>query len=199
MGKKKGGSKSFSSSTSEQSSEPLSAAELSTYFGNLNKISGGRLNRFAKDGTLPVAYKAPTASQVKALGGLGATQKLDIRRAQQQQLDQITSDPSLSAFQKVRGEQLTNQDALQQTQALDKETEAAITALLQDSAKTSTETGFRNSEQRRQDAQALAEIFFGGKGQKSKGKSTTTSTGSSIQKSTPLEDLGNVVSFGFKL
>ena len=199
MGKKKGGSKSFSTSTSEQSSDPLSAPELRTYFNQLNALSGGKINTFARRGTPVVTYKAPTNAQVKALGGLGATQKLDINRAQQQALDQLNADPSLSVFQKVRGEQLTNQDALQQRQALDKETEAAITALLQDRAKTTTETGFRNAEQRRQDAAALAEIFFGGKGQKSKGKSTSTSTGSSIQKSTPLEDLGNVVSFGVKL
>lgn len=197
MSKKTAKNSSLSTSNQQYTSDPLSADELGTYFGKLNSLSRGRLNSFARGGTKNVNYKGPTNAQVRAMGGLGATQKLDIRRAQQEALDQLGADPSLSAFQKVRGQQLTNQDALQQTQALDKETEAAITALLQDRAKATTETGFRNAEQRRQDAAALAEIFFGGKGQKSSGSQTSTTTSKGSQGDNFLDSATKLFSFGF--
>lgn len=193
MGKTK--QKQSSTSSSTQNSNPLSPDEVAGYFKNLNSLTGGQLSTFARNGTKQVAYKGPTDAQIRKLGGLGATEKLDIRRAQQQGLDQITADPSLSAFQKVRGQQLTNDEALQRTQALDKETEAAIAQLAADRAAKTTETGFRNAEQRRQDLAAIIEAYFGGKGQKTTSTSTSTSKGKT--KGSILEDIGNVAQVGF--
>lgn len=197
MSKKTAKNSSVSTSNQQYSSDPLSADELGTYFGKLNSLSRGRLNTFARNGTKNVAYKGPTNAQVRALGGLGATQKLGIDRAEQEAMDRLAADPSLSVFQKVRGQQLTGQDALEQTQALDKETEAAITALMQDRAKTTTEVGFRNAEQRRQDAAALAEIFFGGKGQKSQGTQTSTTTSKGSQGDNFLDSATKLFKLGF--
>ncbi len=186
-------SKQFSSSTSNQSSDPLSPQEVAGYFTNLNALSGGRLRSLATRGTAKVNFKGPTDSQIKRMGGLGATQKLDINRSQRQALDQINADPSYSVFQKQRGRQLTNQDALQATQALDKETEALIAQMAMDRATKTTETNFRNAEQKRQDLATIIEAYFGGKGQRSKGTSTNVSSGKT--KGSILEDIGNVASF----
>lgn len=198
MGKSGSKSKSTSSSSSTSSSDPLTPDELAGYFGKLNTLSGNDLRRFGTRSTDTVKYTPVTNAQIRALGGLGATERRDVNAALDRNLAEIDADPSLSTFQRVRGNQLAVDDARTQNQAISKEVEAAIANLANERAKTRTDVGFQNRELRRNDLLALAEIFFGGKGQRAKSTSTSTGESTSKQKEGFLESLGHVASFGFK-
>ena len=168
--------------------------------------SAGRLSTFAMSGTPEVNYagagsagRAQAAqigdqtANIRALGGLGATQTAEVNRARQQAIEQIGADAALDATQKARSRQLSDNDYATRLAAIAKESEAAIGQAGLSTA--ATNTGFqqqanlanqsaaleearrryaadvRNADLTKEDLMALAQIFFGGKG--------TTSTGSS--------------------
>ena len=76
-----------------------------------------------------VAYNELTADQLTALGGLGALREAMARRESAQTLAQYAADPSLSVFQRLRANQLENQDLGGTLDALAAEREAAIAQL----------------------------------------------------------------------
>ncbi len=82
-----------------------------------------------------VNYNALTPEQVTAAGGLGALQEQVARRQNAQTLAQYAADPTLTTFQRLRANQLENQDFSGTLDALAKEREAAITGLLSDQSK----------------------------------------------------------------
>lgn len=146
-------SKSRSSST--QSSDPLSEGELQQYFDRLDLTSGGRLGTFAQEGTQPASVE-----QIQALGGLGATRRSEAETARAQALERIMTDPSLTIAQRQRSAQLSDRDYSDRVDAIAKEIEAAKTGLARE-----------NAQLTREDLALLAQIFFGGKGQRSRGYS----------------------------
>lgn len=146
---------SFGKSKQSSSSAPLTANQVATYYGKVDELSGGALDDYAKRGTAAtaytpvsradlvkpgtvnaqtVAYNAPTADNVKALGGLGATRAAEIERMRQSGRSETAADPSLSVFQKTRVNQLSDQDSQDRLDAIKKETEAAIAGMVSESA-----------------------------------------------------------------
>lgn len=187
-----GKSKSKSKSTQESSSTPLDPLQVRGYFDEINNLtkggssSSGRLFDWAQYGTPDTTYAAPTDSQIQSLGGLGATRKAEIDRARADAMSQIGSDPTLSVFQAQRARQLANREAGANTDAVAKETEAAILDAAMARADKSFAAGEANAKKRREDLMALAEIFFGGKGQKSTSTGTSTSKSSSFNLDSPV-------------
>ena len=158
-----GKSRQKSSQSSQQQSNPLTPEEVAQYFGQLDELTGGRLGSYAKTGTKPA-----TAEEIQALGGLGATRRLEAEQARGGALDRIVADPSLTLAQRQRSSQLSDRDYSDRLDAIAKETEAAKTGLAQQNAKLT-----------REDMELLAQIFFGGKGQRSSGTSSGSSSGRS--------------------
>ncbi len=187
-------SKSTSVSTQRQLSEPIKPLEVRSYYDTVNDLSGGRLNTFATTGTPVTTYNAPTDKQLFDLGGLGATRRRDIERSRMTALDELKADPSLSTFQAQRARQLTNQDAASSIDALDDEIEAAITQIAMQRADREYAADSANARRLREDMALLAEIFFGGKGQRSEGSASSES--SSKQSGFSLD---NPFSFSFKV
>lgn len=81
-----------------------------------------------------VKYNALSPEQVTALGGLGALREQMARRQNAQTLAQYAADPSLSVYQRLRANQLENQNLSGTLDALAQEREAGITGLLSDQA-----------------------------------------------------------------
>lgn len=214
------GKRDKSKSTQSSSSAPLTAAQLEAYYQNLDKLSGGRLKAFATEGTAPTDYNGIalegeaangrptiqtarynelTPEQLRAVGGAGETRRLAIERARTRSVEEQASDPSLSVAQRFRARQLTDQDAAAQLDAINKETEAALTGvaseqrgrtLAADSARaeainaiTQSELGRRyeaaltNAGLTAKDLELLADIYFGGKGQQSSSFGHSKSSG----------------------
>jgi hypothetical protein len=73
-----------------------------------------------------------TPEQATAVGGLGALREQQARRANSQTLAQYAADPGLSTFQRLRANQLEQQDFGATLDALAQEREAAIVQLLAD-------------------------------------------------------------------
>lgn len=175
--------KSSSVSESRQTSAPLTPDELSGYFNEINSLTtskkapGGQLFQFARSGTAPVDYKAPTDAQVRGLGGFGATRKADIDRMTREEFDQIAADPSLSVFQNRRSRQLVGAEAATAHDAVNQEIEAQIAQAAFERAQKQYDSKVRNSNLKAEDLALLAEIFFGGKGQRSEGTATSSSKG----------------------
>lgn len=196
------GGKSKSSTTSV--SKPLSPAEVGGYFTYLDGLSGGRLDAFAKNGTrethyVPAAksvgYQMLTADELRGLGGLGATRESAARRELDGALENLAADPRLSVAQHLRGKQLANTDYMDRLDAINQEREAAISQLASQErgrdyeARAADRMAFMEEAQRdysaraanagltRDDLQALAEIYFGGKGQVTTSTSKTSSGG----------------------
>lgn len=199
------------------SSTPLTPEQVSGYFNALDTLTGGshtapgsdsagRLSTFAMQGSPAVDYAGAGAAgraqaaqigdqtaNIRALGGLGATQTAEVNRARQQAIEQIGADAGLDVTQKARSRQLSDNDYAARLAAIAKESEAAIGQAGLSTA--ATNAGFqqqanlanqsaaleearrryaadvRNADLTKEDLMALAQIYFGGKG--------TTSTGSS--------------------
>lgn len=166
-----GSSSSNSSSQSSSSSRPSSPRELADYYQRLNSLTGGRVDAVAGS---PLEPLGPDA--IRALGGLDAMRELKAMEARQRAIDEIEADPSLSLFQRQRARQLTDEDLSATQDAIAKETGAQITALARRNALDKVESDLAQLE-------ALADIFFGGKGQHSKSSSSSTSSSSSHQES----------------
>jgi hypothetical protein len=82
--------------------------------------------------TREVGYTELTPEQATAVGGLGALREQQARRANSQTLAQYAADPGLSTFQRLRANQLEQQDFGATLDALAQEREAAIVQLLAD-------------------------------------------------------------------
>lgn len=149
---------------SKSRSDPLSPDEVAAYYQELNRLSGGRLGNFARTGTQAVQYDALTPDELRNLGGAGATRRAALRGARADALQGIVSDPSLSVFQRTRARQLTNEEFADRLDAINQETEASLTGLASQENRNAYLAALRNSELDREDLEALANIFFGGKG-----------------------------------
>lgn len=172
-----GGGSSSSESESSSSSRPTTPEELEDYFNKINQISGGKLGNWATGGTQQTHYNPLTQGQLQALGGAGATQKATITTNLEDQLNQIGADSSLTYAQRQRSNQLANQDATKQLNAVDKEVEAAMSALASQEALRKYQSNLSNAQLTRDDLALLSQIFFGGKGQFS--ESSSSSSGNS--------------------
>lgn len=150
-----GQSRSRSKNSSTQRSDPLSPDKVAAFFSKIDSLSDGRLNKFATQGT-----QALTPEQLKAVGGAGASRELQVRQARQNAVSRINSDPRLTLSQRQRAQQQTDSESSDRLDAIKKETEAALTGIAQD-----------NNKLPREDMALLAQIFFGGKGQTSRGRS----------------------------
>jgi hypothetical protein len=202
------GSKSKSNQQSQTSQ--LTPAQVRAYFSDVDEISGGRLSRYATEGTAPVDYQglalageAPggrqtiqtasyqqlTPDELRAVGGAGETRRFAIERARKQAVGDQAADPSLSVAQRFRARQLTDQDAGDQLDAVNRETEALITqlaggerekAFTADAARAQAINQITSEELSRRyqaeldkagltaaDLDQLAQIYYGGKGQQS--------------------------------
>jgi hypothetical protein len=199
-----GGSSSSSStniSEGHQTSNPLTGEDLKGYFYALNDMTGasptkgGRLSDLAWYGTPKTDYNAVNADltykpvsndQIKNLGGAGATRTLNADRNFQTTMDQTLADPRLSVFQGAYAKQLAGREHQDNTDAIAKEAEAALTgaALAQasqdmsgrqaqgsfnaDQAAKVYQANLANNALSKEDLAMLAQIFFAGKGQTSK-------------------------------
>lgn len=133
-----------SKSTDKSSTRELTPEEIAKYYGKVDELSGGRLGSFAHDGTPATNYEPSrfvggqyTAGQftgarpadIKAVGGLGATQLAAIDSERSRGRQETAADPSLSIFQRQRSNQLSDVDLNARADAIRKETEANIGAL----------------------------------------------------------------------
>jgi hypothetical protein len=110
--------------------------------------SPGRLAQWAREGSAPVdygyqapdirygyqapniAYKGLTADQVRAAGGAGATRLLGAQQVYGDRADQLRADPSMTLLQRNYAGGLNTRELGQTSDAVNKEAEAAITALM---------------------------------------------------------------------
>ena len=149
-------------SKSKSESKVLTPDQVAGYFSKLNSISNGKLNSFAQGDN---AYQGASVDQIKSLGGLGATRTNELTQNRDRVNKEYGSDASLSVLQKLRAQQLNNNSANSALDAINKETEAAISNF-------SVNNDITKNKLRREDLTALANIFFGGKGQNSSGKAS---------------------------
>ena len=189
---------SFGKSKSESSSAPLTPEQVQGYYDQLDTNTGGNLSQFAAADFAPVqldrAAFTPTAAltpaELSKIGGAGATRQLGLTRSRDNTFNRTRADPSLSVFQRNRSNQLTTDDFNDRSDAINKETEALLSQFLsrnrefeagqnQFGANFSAgqnaaqfESGVTNRNLERDRLTALANIFFGGKGQVSSGKSS---------------------------
>jgi len=191
MGKKKAKSKQIQQS--QQNSAPLTPKEVSGYFKELSGLTGGRLQNFAQTGTPVTPYEAPSDTQLQNVGGLGATRRNTVLGARETALQEIAANPNLTTFQQLRAKQLADAETKSELDALDKEIEAAITNLAFERAKQKYQAGSEQARLTREDLEALAAIYYGGRGQRSSG--TNSGSGSSAQR----EGLSDFFSFGINI
>lgn len=158
-----GGSGNYGKSSGSSQSRPLTPGELQQYYAQLDVNSAGRLGQWAQQGTTPL-----TEDQIKAVGGLGETRRVEAQRAREDAIQAIVADPSLTLSQRQRSQQLTGREYADRLDAIAKESEAAKTALARE-----------NNNLTREDLQLLANIFYGGKGQISNSKSSSLNLGGS--------------------
>ncbi|MEJ1355745.1 MAG: hypothetical protein RPU39_13790 [Candidatus Sedimenticola sp. (ex Thyasira tokunagai)] len=163
----------FGKSKSSQSSRPLTADEVGAYFTKLDQFSGGGLMGFAKNGTPAVAYEGLTPDEIRSIGGAGATRKNALSRERADQQAGISSDPTMSLFQRQRAKQLGNESFTGQMDAINKETEAALTELLSREKLLEHESRLTEAERKKRDLIDLASIYYGGTGTVSNGKSSS--------------------------
>lgn len=135
-------------SKSRSSNAPSAPADYAGYFGGLNDLTGGRLSKFAKEGTPKL-----TAEQIQAYGGLGVTRTADVNRQSAQAIGDINADQALTGTQRDRSIQLSDQDTQARLAAINKETEASLTGLNQ-----------YNDQLSNADLELLIEAYYGGKG-----------------------------------
>ena len=169
-----GGSNEQSSSTT---SRPTTPEELEGYFNSLNQLSGGKLGNWAQSGTAQTFYDPLTQAELQAIGGAGATRKAEIGQALADQQDQINRNSSLTYAQSQQANQQATENAMTQTDAVNKEVEAAMTGLASQEAMNKYKQDLANAALTSQDLALLSQIYFGGKGQ----HSTSTSSGSGWQ------------------
>ena len=174
-----GSSKSKNSSHQTSESSPLTPEEVRGYYDMLDGLTGGRLNTFANQGTAPVNYAPLTEGQLRAIGGAGETRRNALNRTYNDQQDQINDDSSLTVAQRTRANQLATNEYSDSLDAINKEVEATMAALSGQEQMNAYNASVRNANLTRDDLNAIANIFFGGKGQKSKSEGSSSGSSSS--------------------
>jgi hypothetical protein len=154
-------------SKSSSSSKPLTPQQVTGYFSEIDRLSGGRLGEVAKTGTADVSYAQLTPEQLRSIGGAGATRTAAVERTRQQAGERIGADPSLTTFQQLRANQLADQDAAAQIDAISKETEAILAQIAAGENAKLYDSQSANARRDLEDLMALADIYFGGKGSSS--------------------------------
>lgn len=117
-----------------------------TMLGYQQQDIAGRLQAPTLGPAAQVNYSALTPEQVTAAGGLGALREQVARRQNAQTLAQFAADPSLTTFQRLRANQLENQDFGGTLDALAAEREAAITGLLSEQAQRTLQADLANQQ-----------------------------------------------------
>lgn len=161
---------SFGKNKSSSSSKPLTAAELDSYYQQINANSGGRLDDWARQGTAETQYQALTGDQLRSLGGAGETRRAALLQSRRQAMEELDADPTLTAAGRVRARQLTDRGYTEKLDGVNQETEALLTQLAQAQADRGYQASFNNAKLTAEDLDRLAEIYFGGKGSVSTGK-----------------------------
>lgn len=164
-----------SKSESKQESRPSTPQELADYFNTLNSMTSGRLNTLATQGTTPSYYDPLTQEELQAIGGAGATRQVALDTSYADQTDQIASDSSMTYAQKTQANQQAAEAYNQQSDAINKEVEAAMTGLASQEQMRLYQAELANNQQLAKDLALLSQIFYGGKGQYS--TSTSESEG----------------------
>ena len=162
------------SSESSQESRPTTPEELNAYFNSLDALSGGRMRTWATQGTSPTQYNALTQQQLQNVGGAGATRTNALNQSLETQQDQINSNPSLTYAQNTQANQQAMDSYNQQADAINKETEAAITGLSSQEQMRKYQADLANAQLTAQDLALLSQIYYGGKGQYSQGSSSSS-------------------------
>lgn len=172
-----GGGSNSSESSSSTTSRPTTSKELEEYFASLNQLTGGKLGNFATSGTAPTDYNQLTQEQLQAIGGAGATRQQALDTSFQKQQEQINSDASLTYAQRAQAQQDATTGYTQQSDAINKEVEAAMTGLASQEAMREYQAKLANAGLTARDLALISQIYFGGKGQHSSSSSSTSSDG----------------------
>lgn len=168
---------SFGKNKSSSTSRPLTAAEISSYYDQLNNYSSGRLNDWARNGTEASYYSEMKPEDIRKLGGLGATQIQGITAERDRQNAEINADPSMSVFQRQRARQLNSDGFNDRLRAINAETEAAIANMATGEHTKAYEDELRRKGMTAEDLNTLASIYFGGSGTISSSRGRSFSMG----------------------
>ncbi len=159
-------------SSSQSSSRPTTPEELQSYFNNLNQLTGGKLGSWAQTGTAQTQYNPLSQGQLEAIGGAGATRQAKVDLALADQQDKIASNSAMTYAQRQQANQKAYETAMTQKDAINKEVEAAMTGLASQEAMREYQANLANAGLTSRDLALLSQIYFGGKGQYSTGKSS---------------------------
>lgn len=162
-------------SSSSQSSRPTTPEELEAYFNSLNEISGDRMGNWAAQGSAPTNYNALTQHELQAIGSAGATRQNALNQSYEDQTKQINTNPSMTYAQKAQANQQATDKYVQQSDAINKEVEAAMTGVASQERQRMYQSDLANNQKLAQDLALLSQIFYGGKGQYSTGQSSSSS------------------------
>ncbi|WP_448215309.1 hypothetical protein [Endozoicomonas sp. 2B-B] len=179
MGFNLGSSKSKNKSQQSSESNPLTPDEVKGYYDMLNGITDGRMDTFATQGTPTVNYQALTPEQLAGIGGAGETRRNALNTSLKEQKSQINNDSSLTVAQRSRANQTATDSYNGSMDAINKEVESLMTALASQENQSSYNAAVRNANLTREDLSTIANIFFGGKGQKSKSEGSSKGSSSS--------------------
>jgi hypothetical protein len=167
-------------SKSKSSSKALTAEQVQEYWDQVDSNSGGRLNSFAKNGTAETNYSMLSADDIRAVGGMGESQRNQIQTGLDNQLNDLNDDASITTSQRIRATQLANESASGALNAVNKESEALATQILEGQNSADYQARLRNSQLTREDLESLSAMFFGGKGQNSSSKSSSWNMSGSV-------------------
>lgn len=172
-----GGGSNSSESSSSSTSRPTTPEELENYFSSLNQLTGGKLGNFAQGGTAATDYNKLTQAQLQAIGGAGATRQQALDSSYQQQQEQINRNASLTYAQRAQSQQDAADSYTKQSDAINKEVEAAMTGLASQEAMREYQAKLANAGLTAKDLALISQIYFGGKGQHSSSSSSSSSDG----------------------
>lgn len=161
-------------SSSESSSRVSTPEELAAHFAKLNQLSGGKVGTWAQEGTAPTYYNQLTEQQLKNIGGAGETRRQAINTNLTNQMDQINTNPSMTYAQQQRATQLANESARSQLDAVNKETEAAMTGLASQEQMRQYQAALANAGLTQKDLALLGQLYYGGKGNVSSSSSSSS-------------------------
>lgn len=172
-----GGQGSHSKANSQNRSDPLTPGELSGYWNELNGITNGRLDQFAKGGAPRANYEAVTAEELRGMGGMGVTRSANAEQQRADSTARIGADPALDAAQKARSTQLVNDYFDTAGTAISSETRAAQAALLSEEQQKRYASEKATAEQALKEYFEYMKIFYGHKGERSSGFDNSISRG----------------------
>ncbi len=162
-----GGSIGGGQQSSKSKTRQTTSKELEHYFNSMNALSGGQLGDWAQQGTAETQYNALTPQQLQAIGGAGATRTAALNQSLEDQQGQINKNPSMTYAQQNQANQQAYNTYNQQTDAVNKETEAAISGLSSQEQMRKYQADLANAGLSAQDMALLSQMYYGGMGQKS--------------------------------